>query len=111
MIRDRFPVPRRDVTEILRTKLETASMFWEHKLMQTVRLDEAQKHLAELVSELPRAGEMMIVDASDHPIARLAPVTIATSLRGLISTSVGTVLVPFPTEEDDLLGEMLPDPT
>jgi antitoxin (DNA-binding transcriptional repressor) of toxin-antitoxin stability system len=42
--------------------------------MQTVTLDEAQKHLAELVRELGHGGELLITDA-DKPVAKLSPVT------------------------------------
>ena len=74
--------------------------------MQTVTLEEAQKHLAELVRDLDRKGEWVITDA-DKPVARLAPVSEPTSLRDLKPVSVGAVLRPFPSSEDDFLGEML----
>ena len=74
--------------------------------MQTVTLAEAQKHLAELVRDLAREGELVITDA-DKPVARLAPLHAQTSLRNLSPQSVGTVLRPFPSSEDDTLGEML----
>jgi len=74
--------------------------------MQTVTLSEAQKHLLELVRELPRQGELLITDA-DKPVARLSSVAAPTSLRQLQPTSVGAVLRPFPAPDDDMLGEML----
>lgn len=74
--------------------------------MQTVTLAEAQQHLAELVRDLARKGECVITEA-DKPVARLAPVSAATSLRDLKPVSVGALLRPFPSPEDDLLGEML----
>jgi antitoxin (DNA-binding transcriptional repressor) of toxin-antitoxin stability system len=77
--------------------------------MQTVTLAEAQKHLQELVRDLPREGDLLITDA-DKPVARLSPVTSATvrvSLRDIKPASVGAVLRPFPAAEDDTLGEML----
>ena len=74
--------------------------------MQTVTLSEAQKHLSELVRELPRRGELLITDA-DKPVARLSSVASQTSLRQLEPKSVGAVLRPFPTPGDDTLGEML----
>jgi antitoxin (DNA-binding transcriptional repressor) of toxin-antitoxin stability system len=74
--------------------------------MQTVTLAEAQQHLAELVRGLPREGELVITDA-DKPIARLTPLLVQTSLRDLSPQSVGAVLRPFPSSEDDTLGEML----
>ena len=77
--------------------------------MQTVTLIEAQKHLAELVHDLPRDGELVIT-ADDKPVAKLSPVTERTSLRDLKPTSVGAVLRPFPSPEDDTLGEMLDSP-
>jgi prevent-host-death family protein len=74
--------------------------------MQTVTLDEAQKHLAELVRELGREGELLITDA-EKPVARLSSVAERTTLRALKPQSVGAVLRPFPSPEDDTLGEML----
>lgn len=74
--------------------------------MQTVTLLEAQKHLLELVRELPRQGELLITD-SDKPVARLSSVAAPTSLHQLTPTSVGAVFRPFPVPDDDTLGEML----
>jgi antitoxin (DNA-binding transcriptional repressor) of toxin-antitoxin stability system len=74
--------------------------------MQTVTLEEAQKHLAELVRQLPSEGEVMITEA-DQPVARLSPATVRTSLRDLKPQSIGKVLRPFPSAEDDILDEML----
>jgi antitoxin (DNA-binding transcriptional repressor) of toxin-antitoxin stability system len=74
--------------------------------MQTVTLDEAQKHLPELVRGLDREGELVITD-HDEPVARLAPIAVRGSLRDLKPRSVGAILRPFPSPEDDLLGEML----
>ena len=74
--------------------------------MQTVTLDEAQKHLPELVRDLGRQGELLITD-EDKPVAKLSPVQGSTSLRDLKPTSVGSVLRPFPSPTDDLLDEML----
>ena len=74
--------------------------------MHTVTLAEAQQHLAELVRGLAREGELVITDA-DKPVARLAPLHVQTSLRDLSPKSVGAVLRPFPSPEDDTLGEML----
>lgn len=74
--------------------------------MQTVTLDDAQKHLAKLVRDLAREGELIITDA-DQPVAKLLPITEPPSLRHLRPASVGAVLRPFPSSDDDLLGEML----
>ena len=74
--------------------------------MQSVSLDEAQRHLAELVGQLPREGEFLITQ-QDKPVARLTSATPRPSLRQLQPASVGAVLRPFPSAEDDLLGEML----
>ena len=74
--------------------------------MHTVTLAEAQQHLAELVRHLDREGEWVITDA-DKPVARLAPLHVQTSLRDIRPQSVGAVLHPFPSSEDDTLGEML----
>lgn len=38
--------------------------------MQTVTLDEAQKHLLELVHNLAKEGDLLITEA-DRPVARL----------------------------------------
>jgi antitoxin (DNA-binding transcriptional repressor) of toxin-antitoxin stability system len=74
--------------------------------MQTVFLAEAQQHLAELVRDLAREGELVITDA-DKPVALLSPLHTQTSLRHLSPQSVGALLRPFPSSEDDTLGEML----
>lgn len=74
--------------------------------MQTVTLSEAQKHLAELVRDLACEGELVITD-SGKPVAKLSPVTTRTTLRDLKPNSIGAVLRPFPSPEDDTLGEML----
>ena len=77
--------------------------------MQTVTLDEAQKHLAELVREVAKHGEVVITEA-DEPVAKLVPVSSRPrrdSLRDLKPCSIGAVLRPFPAPDDDLLGEML----
>ncbi len=74
--------------------------------MQTVTLTEAQRHLPELVRDLSRDGELVITDA-DKPVARLTPLTARTSLRNLSPQSIGAVLRPFPSSDDDTLGEML----
>jgi antitoxin (DNA-binding transcriptional repressor) of toxin-antitoxin stability system len=74
--------------------------------MQTVTLLEAQKHLVELIRQLPRQGEFLIVDA-EKPVARLSSMAAQTSLRQLEPQSVGAVLRPFPAPDDDTLGEMV----
>lgn len=74
--------------------------------MQKVTLDDAKEHLAELVRNLPREGELLITDA-DQPVARLSPVIDRTSLRNLKPHSIGAVLRPYPSPEDDVLGKML----
>ena len=74
--------------------------------MQTVTLAEAQKHLAELVRDLGRGGELLITDA-EKPVAKLLAATERTTLRDLKPQSVGAILRPFPVPEDDTLGEML----
>ena len=74
--------------------------------MQTLTLLEAQQHLTELVRGLTREGEWVITDA-DQPVAKLSPVPPRISLRDLRPQSVGAVLRPFPSPEDDMLGEML----
>lgn len=76
--------------------------------VHAVTLSEAQQHLVELVHDLARQGELLITD-NDRPVARLSAVTSTSgrvSLRDLKPTSVGSVLQPFPSPEDDTLGEM-----
>ncbi len=91
-----------------RTKcvFEIRSHFADIEFVQTISLAEAQKHLAELVRDLPHEGEWVITDG-ETPVARLTPASGQTSLRNLAPTSVGAVLRPFPSPDDDLLGEML----
>jgi antitoxin (DNA-binding transcriptional repressor) of toxin-antitoxin stability system len=69
-------------------------------------LGEAQKHLPDLVRQLGREGELLITDA-EKPVGKLSSVTERPSLRNLKPTSVGAVLRPFPSPQDDILGEML----
>ena len=70
--------------------------------MQAVTLFEAQENLTALVRGINREGELLITDA-DAPMAKLSPVTPPTSLRQLRPSSVGAVLRPFPSAEDDML--------
>jgi hypothetical protein len=44
---------------------------------------------------------------ADKPVAKLSPVTTGASLRELQPKSVGMVLRPFPSCEDDMPGETL----
>lgn len=74
--------------------------------MPTLTLPEAQQNLPELVRGLGCAGEWVITEA-DKPVAKLSPATSAPSLRDLRPKSVGAVLRPFPSPDDDTLGEML----
>jgi len=73
--------------------------------MQTVSLDDAQKNLVELVHQLPNHGELVIVEAN-RPVARLSRIAERPSLSRLNPSSVGQVLQPFPSPDDDLLDEM-----
>lgn len=53
---------------------------------------------------------MLILDAN-IPVARLSPVTplaARPSLREHQSSSVGALVRPYPSPDDDLLAEMLP---
>ena len=74
--------------------------------MQTLTLSEAQKHLTEQVRGLTRGSELVITDA-DTLVAKLSPVIAPTSLRHLKPHSVGAILRPFPSSQNDALGEML----
>jgi antitoxin (DNA-binding transcriptional repressor) of toxin-antitoxin stability system len=69
--------------------------------MQTVTLDEAQKHLPELVRELDREGELIITDA-ETPVARLSSVT-ATAAQLSIHPEVEAItgLVPPDADAED----------
>jgi antitoxin (DNA-binding transcriptional repressor) of toxin-antitoxin stability system len=73
--------------------------------METITLEEAQINLPQLVRQLETRGELLIVQAN-RPIARLSPFMDRPSLRDLVSSSVGAVLRPFPSPDDDLLDEM-----
>jgi antitoxin (DNA-binding transcriptional repressor) of toxin-antitoxin stability system len=77
--------------------------------MNAVTLSEAQQHLVELFHDLAPQGELLITD-NNRPVARLLAVTSTAgraSLRDLKPASVGAVLQPFPSPEDDTLAEML----
>ena len=77
--------------------------------MNTVTLDDAQQHLAELVRDLARGGELLITVA-DKPVAKLSSVAAQPSLtsqRKMKPNSVGAVLRPFPSPEDDISTEIL----
>lgn len=74
--------------------------------MQTVTMTEAQKHLPELVRDLARDGELVITLA-DQPVPKILPLPTQPSLRDLKPSSVRAILRPFPSPDDDLLGEML----
>ncbi len=74
--------------------------------MQTLTLSEAQRRLTELVHGLAWEGELFITDA-DQPVAKLSAMPATTSLRNLRPKSVGAILRPFPSPEDDTLGEMI----
>ena len=74
--------------------------------MQTVTLPEAQRRLTELVRDLAIQGDLVITDA-DKPIARLSFLPSRPSLKDIRPSSVGVILRPFPSVDDDVLGEML----
>jgi antitoxin (DNA-binding transcriptional repressor) of toxin-antitoxin stability system len=73
--------------------------------MERVTLQEAQNDLPNLVRQLAVRGEVLIIEAN-RPIARLSPFIERGSLRDLAPASVGEVLRPYPSSEDDLLEEM-----
>jgi prevent-host-death family protein len=75
--------------------------------MQTVTLDDAQQHLTELVRDLVKEQEI-IITAGDKPVARLvSAASPRPSLSDIRPVSVGGVLRPYPSVDDDLLEEML----
>jgi hypothetical protein len=55
---------------------------------------------------IPRGAGMYAVNAV-KPVAKLLPEPPRTSLRDLAPKSVGVLLQPFPSPEDDMLEEML----
>lgn len=73
--------------------------------MQTVTLPEAQRRLTERVRDLAIQGDLVITDA-DKPIAKLSFLSSRPSLKDLQPKFVGAILRPFPSPDDDLLGEM-----
>jgi antitoxin (DNA-binding transcriptional repressor) of toxin-antitoxin stability system len=76
--------------------------------MQTVRLDEAQSRLPELVDSLADGNEILIT-RDDQPVAKLtgaAEPNVSTSLRDIQPASIGALLRPIFMDDDDLLGEM-----
>ncbi|MBL9173142.1 MAG: hypothetical protein JNL10_06385 [Verrucomicrobiales bacterium] len=74
--------------------------------MQTVTLPEAQRRLTELVRDLAIQGDLVITDA-DKPVAKLSFLSSRPSLKDLQPKSVGAILRPYPSANDDFLGEML----
>lgn len=74
--------------------------------MESITLKEAQLHLAEIVRALPLGGQMLITE-NDRPVARLASVAASPSLVDLKPNLIGAILRPFPSDDDDLLGEMI----
>jgi antitoxin (DNA-binding transcriptional repressor) of toxin-antitoxin stability system len=66
--------------------------------MQTVTLDEAQKHLPELVRKLGGQGELLITDA-EKPVARLSAVTTAAA-RASIHAEVEAITGLVPPDGD-----------
>ena len=92
--------------DLARFTLDTRHGGCQIALMQTVTLDDAQRHLTELVRDLPKEGEFLITH-HNQPVARLTAAVARPSLRDLKPSSVGAVLRPFPAQDDDLLGEML----
>ncbi len=74
--------------------------------MQMVPLPEAQRRLTELVRDLAVQGDLVITDG-DKPIARLSFLGFRPSLKDIQPKSVGAILRPYPSIDDDLLGEML----
>ena len=78
--------------------------------MSSITLDQAQRRLPELILSLSTGGDVLILDAN-IPVARLSPVTplaARPSLREHQSSSVGALVRPYPSPDDDLLAEMLP---
>jgi antitoxin (DNA-binding transcriptional repressor) of toxin-antitoxin stability system len=73
--------------------------------MQTVTLSEAQEHLTALVRGIAQAGELLITE-EDTPLASLSPMPPSASLRQLRPSSVGAILRPFPSADDDTLFEL-----
>ena len=66
--------------------------------MQTVTLEEAQKHLAELVRKLGRHGDLLITEA-EKPVAKLSAVT-TTADRPSIHPEVDAITGMMPPDGD-----------
>jgi len=71
-----------------------------------VTLPEAQRRLRELIRDLAVQGDLVIADGV-KPIAKLGFPASRPSMKDLQLRSVGAILRPFPSSDDDLLGEML----
>jgi antitoxin (DNA-binding transcriptional repressor) of toxin-antitoxin stability system len=83
--------------------------------MQSVRLADAQSRLPALIDAVNRGEEVVITRDDDVPVARLSPASDAAtvapakrhSLRDHKPSSLGRVLRPTRSADDDLLAEML----
>lgn len=73
--------------------------------MQRVTVDEAQRQLPAIISSLQSEGEVVIMK-DNLPVARLTAAGARPSLRNIQPASIGKVLNPYPSPEDDLLEEM-----
>jgi len=74
--------------------------------MKAVRLIDAGSQLNELVELLPSSGDVVIT-RGDQPVARLTTADKQPTLRDFKPSSVGTLLRPLFSADDDLLAEML----
>ena len=73
--------------------------------MQSVRINEAQDRLPELVEAVAQGEDITIVK-DGKPVALLTSAQKRTSLRDLRPSSAGSVLRAFDSQ-DDLLEEMM----
>lgn len=74
--------------------------------MQTIDIHDAQARFIELVESLS-PSDAVLITRGDRPVARLTPADERPSLRDIRPSSVGELLRPFPSPDDDILGEML----
>ena len=74
--------------------------------MHSVRLDEAQRNLPELVNRLDNGESIIVITRDDQAVALLTSARGPQhSLRSISPSSVGEVLRPL-SPDDDLLEEM-----
>lgn len=74
--------------------------------MKALRINDAASQLDALVESLPSTGDVFIT-RGDEPVARLTAADVQPSLRDHTPSSVGAILRPIFTADDDLLADMM----